>query len=241
MKRAAALAAAILAIAFAAAASVQTIRLETAWQTIDTLQAANDGLQSELDTVNGQLTAEQAAREDAEKQLSDLQKQQARLEAEQAKANIREGDEIGRVWVVGTQVDCTLYWGDDGNQFRNGAGVHSADGCVFPGEKGTVFVGGHTDSWFVDLKSAEIGSIIHLETPWGNFSYKITESKVIKETDIDQCRWGATTPSCILYTCYPFGIQTPTDQRYLVYADPLQTDENGVVPDELLQDADQTE
>lgn len=238
MKRAAALAAAILAVVFAVVAVAQTIRLETARQAIDTLQAANDGLQSELDTLNGQLTAEQAAREDAEQQLSDLQKQQAHLEAQQAKANIREGDEIGRVWVEGTKVDCTLYWGDDGNQFRNGAGAHSADGCVLPGENGTVFVGGHTDSWFVDLKSAEIGSIIHLETPWGNFSYKITETKVIRETDIDQCRWGDETPSCILYTCYPFGIQTPTDQRYLVYADPLETDENGVVPDELRQNAD---
>ena len=71
------------------------------------------------------------------------------------------------------------------------------------------FVGGHTDSWFVDLKSAQIGGIIHLETPWGTFSYQITETKVIGETEIDQCRWGAEEPSCILYTCYPFGIQTP--------------------------------
>lgn len=236
MKRAAALVAAILAIAFAVVAVVQTLRLEAARQDIETLRAANDGLQSELDTVNGQLTAEQAARQDVEQQLADLQKQQALQNAEQAKANIQDGDEIGRVWVEGTEVDCTLYWGDTGNQFRNGAGAHSADGCVLPGENGTVFVGGHTDSWFVDLKSAEIGAIIHLETPWGNFSYKITETKVVQETDIDQCRWGATTPSCILYTCYPFGIRTPTDQRYLVYADPLETDENGVVPDELRQD-----
>lgn len=241
MKRAAALAAAILAIAFALVAIVQTVRLNTAQQAISTLQAGTDGLQSELDALNDQLTAEQAARQDAEDQLAELQKAQALQDAQAAKADIQDGDEIGRVWVEGTQVDCTLYWGDTGSQFRNGAGAHSADGCVLPGENGTVFVGGHTDSWFVDLKSAEIGSLIHLETPWGTFSYKITETKVIQETEIDQCRWGAETPSCILYTCYPFGIQTPTDQRYLVYADPLETDENGVVPDELRQDTDQTE
>lgn len=239
MRRAAALAAAILAIAFAVVAVVQTVRLNAAQQAISTLQAGTDGLQSELDALNDQLTAEQAARQDAEDQLDALQKEQARRDAEAAKANIQDGDEIGRVWVEGTQVDCTLYWGDTGSQFRNGAGAHSTNGCVLPGENGTVFVGGHTDSWFVDLKSAQIGSIIHLETPWGDFSYKITETKVIKETEIDQCRWGAETPSCILYTCYPFGIQTRTDQRYLVYADPLETDENGVVPDALRQDADQ--
>lgn len=235
MKRGAAVAAALLFVAFAAAAAVQTVRLGTAQQKLDALEADTGELRSELDAVKAQLAEEQSAREEAENKLNDLEKQQALESAAQAKADIQEGDEIGRVWVDGTELDCTMYWGDSGSQFRNGAGVHSADGCVLPGENGTVFVGGHTDSWFVDLKSAEIGSIIHLETPWGNFSYQITETKVIQETEIDQCRWGEQAPSCILYTCYPFGIQTPTDQRYLVYADPLETNENGVVPDELRQ------
>lgn len=235
MKRGAAVAAALLIVAFAAAAAVQTVRLGTAQQKLDALEAETGDLRSELDAVKAQLAEEQSAREEAENKLNDLEQQQALESAAQAKANIQEGDEIGRVWVDGTELDCTMYWGDSGSQFRNGAGVHSADGCVLPGENGTVFVGGHTDSWFLDLKSAEIGSIIHLETPWGNFSYQITETKVIQETEIDQCRWGEQAPSCILYTCYPFGIQTPTDQRYLVYADPLETDENGVVPDELRQ------
>lgn len=235
MKRGAAVAAALLIVAFAAAAAVQTVRLSTAQQKLNALEADTGELRSELDAVKAQLAEEQSAREEAENKLNDLEKQRALESAAQAKADIQEGDEIGRVWVDGTELDCTMYWGDSGSQFRNGAGVHSADGCVLPGENGTVFVGGHTDSWFVDLKSAEIGSIIHLETPWGSFSYQITETKVIQETEIDQCRWGEQAPSCILYTCYPFGIQTPTDQRYLVYADPLETDENGVVPDELRQ------
>lgn len=235
MKRGAAVAAALLAVVFAAAAAVQTVRLDTAQQKLDALEADTEELRSELDAVKTQLAEAQSAREEAENKLIDLEQQQALESAAQAKANIQEGDEIGRVWVDGTEVDCTLYWGDDGNQFRDGAGVHSADGCVLPGENGTVFVGAHTNTWFVDLKSAEIGSIIHMETPWGNFSYKITETKVIQETEIDQCRWGEQTPSCILYTCYPFGILVPTSQRYLVYADPLETDENGVVPDELRQ------
>ena len=55
--------------------------------------------------------------------------------------------------------------------------------------------------------------------------------QVILETDIDKVRWGAEEPSCILYTCYPFGILTHTTQRYAVYADPVETDEYGVVAD----------
>ena len=81
------------------------------------------------------------------------------------------------------------------------------------------------------LGSCEIGAIIHLETTWGDFAYKITDMQVILETDIDKVRWGAEEPSCILYTCYPFGILTHTTQRYAVYADPVETDEYGVVAD----------
>lgn len=188
-------------------------------------------LEAERKAAEEEAAAEQAAREAAEAEeaaKAELAAKQAAAAA--AKETVREGDCIGTVWVEGTEVNCGLYWGDEGNQFRVGAGCQAGNGCVLPGENGTVFVGAHTDTFFVDLKSAQIGSIIHLDTLWGNFEYQITETKVIYDTQVEECRWGDTAPSCILYTCYPFGIQTPTNQRYLVYADPPQTDENGVVP-----------
>lgn len=145
--------------------------------------------------------------------------------AKEMKAAVQTGDNIGRVWVEGTNVDCALYWGDAQTQFSKGAGCHMTDGCVLPGENGTAFVGAHTNSYFRDLESAEIGAIIHLDTNWGDFQYRITETRVIEETQVDQCRWGAQEASCILYTCYPFGITVPTTKRYLVYADPIWTDD----------------
>lgn len=220
-----------VAVACAAAAVVQTLRLKDLRQQLDAMAEQLAQQKQQLAQTQKQLAEEQAARAEAQAWADARSAQLAQADA--ALAALADGDEIGRVWVEGTEVDCPLYWGDTGSQFANGAGAHAADGCVPPGENGTVFVGGHTDSWFVDLKSAEIGAVIHLETPWGSFSYRITETKVIGETEIDQCRWGAAEPSCILYTCYPFGIQTRTTQRYLVYADPLETDADGVIPDAL--------
>ena len=84
------------------------------------------------------------------------------------RTTLTEGSDAGAgVWVDDTVIDCTMYWGDTGSQFAQGAGVHSTDGCVLPGENGTVFVGAHTDTFFNDLGSAQIGGIIHLETPLG--------------------------------------------------------------------------
>ena len=145
------------------------------------------------------------------------------------------GDKLGRIWVEGTNVDCTLYWGDSEGQFGRGAGCRAESDCVLPGENGTVFIGGHTGTYFSDLGSTQLGAIIHLETDWGDFTYKVTDMQVIQETDVDKVRWGAEEPSCILYTCYPFGILTHTPQRYAVYADPVSADEYGVVPAETTE------
>ncbi len=194
-----------------------------------------------------QAAAEQAAAEAAARAAEEEAAREAALEAERqaaaqaaaeqaaadAKEKIEYGDVIGTVWVEGTEVNCDLYWGDGTSIFRSGAGCSVENGCVLPGDNGTVFVGAHTDTFFYNLFDAEVGALIHLDTIYGDFVYKITETKVIYETEVDQCRWGAEEPSCILYTCYPQGIQTPTDRRYLVYADPVETDENGVVPNSL--------
>ena len=183
-----------------------------------------------------QAEAERAASEAAQKAEEQRKAEEAALRQQQiedaaaARENVQYGDKLGTVWVEGTEIDCDLYWGDSNTQFDAGAGCHAENGCVLPGENGTVFVGAHTGTYFADLGSAEVGARIHLQTDWGDFVYEITETQVIYETDIDKVRWGATEPSCILYTCYPFGILTHTDRRYAVYADPVEVDENGVIP-----------
>lgn len=147
-----------------------------------------------------------------------------RSEAEDAdsqRAAVAEGAQIGRLWVEGTEIDCALYWGDSGSQFSKGAGAHSLDGCVLPGQAGTLFVGAHTDTYFADMPSVKDGAVIHIETDWGTYLYRVTEQKQITETDIDACHWGEDTERCILYTCYPFGILTPTEYRWLAYAEPV--------------------
>ena len=174
---------------------------------------------------------------------AELRREEAIQAAAEAKEGIEYGDCIGTVRVEGTEVDCELYWGDTNAIFRAGAGCSADNGCVMPGENGTVFVGAHTDTYFNKLFDAEEGALIHLDTIYGDFVYEITGFEVIGETEVDKCRWGAEEPSCILYTCYPQGIQVPTPYRYLAYADPVETDENGVVPQSLpgLSDAEEDE
>ncbi|MCI7642117.1 MAG: class D sortase [Subdoligranulum variabile] len=196
-------------------------------------QAERDVAASAVQAAAESEAAAQAAAEEAARAEEEAQQQRADQVAAATAAHeaAQYGDKLGRIWVEGTNVDCGLYLGDDEAEFSRGAGCRAESDCVLPGENGTVFIGAHTGTYFADLGSCQIGAIIHLDTDWGDFAYQITDMQVILETDIDKVRWGASEPSCILYTCYPFGILTHTTQRYAVYAAPVNADEYGVIPD----------
>ena len=196
-------------------------------------QAERDVAASAAQAAAESEAAAQAAAEEAARAEEEAQQQRADQVAAATAAHeaAQYGDKLGRIWVEGTNVDCGLYLGDDEAEFSRGAGCRAQSDCVLPGENGTVFIGAHTGTYFADLGSCQIGTIIHLDTDWGDFAYQITDMQVILETDIDKVRWGASEPSCILYTCYPFGILTHTTQRYAVYAAPVNADEYGVIPD----------
>lgn len=196
-------------------------------------QAERDVAASAAQAAAESEAAAQAAAEEAARAEEEAQQQRADQVAAATAAHeaAQYGDKLGRIWVEGTNVDCDLYLGDDEAEFSRGAGCRAESDCVLPGENGTVFIGAHTGTYFADLGSCQIGAIIHLDTDWGDFAYQITDMQVILETDIDKVRWGASEPSCILYTCYPFGILTHTTQRYAVYAAPVNADEYGVIPD----------
>lgn len=178
------------------------IALEASWdKAVEDGKAAVEAQRAEEERLAAEEAARKAAEEAEAKRLQE--EQEAKERAAQAdgvaKENVVYGSKLGHVSVDGTNVSCSLYWGDSDTQFRYGAGCHAEDGCVLPGDNGTVFIGGHTGTVFSDLGSCQIGSLIHLTTSWGSFDYQITDMQVINETDIDKCRFGATEPSCILY------------------------------------------
>ena len=222
-----------LALAVSVAAAILLVVSANAQRALQQAQceAAPSGAQAAAESE----AAAQAARDAAAQAAAEEEAQQQRADQVAAATAAHEaaqyGDKLGRIWVEGTNVDCGLYLGDDEAEFSRGAGCRAESDCVLPGENGTVFIGAHTGTYFADLGSCQIGAIIHLDTDWGDFAYQITDMQVILETDIDKVRWGATEPSCILYTCYPFGILTHTTQRYAVYAAPVNADEYGVIPD----------
>ena len=100
--------------------------------------------------------AAETARQEEERRAAEeaAAKRAEQVTAAQAEHDsVQYGDKLGRIWVEGTNVDCALYWGDSEGQFGRGAGCRAESDCVLPGENGTVFIGGHTGTYFSDLGS----------------------------------------------------------------------------------------
>lgn len=128
-----------------------------------------------------------------------------------------QGDQIGHLTISGTAVDCDVYFGDSENEFSRGAGIYA--GACIPGEGGTILMGAHTGTYFRDLESVAVGTDIAIVTEYGEYHYTVTQTAVVQEDDTTAYDLNATEENIILYTCYPFGILTPTTQRYFVYGD----------------------
>lgn len=127
------------------------------------------------------------------------------------------GDKLGHLTISGTAVDCDVYYGDSETEFSKGAGTFR--GARIPGEGGTILMGGHTGTYFRDFESVEVGDDVTFTTSYGEYHYVVTDTRVALDTDTTAYDLEADNENLIMYTCYPFGIVNPTDERFFVYCD----------------------
>lgn len=127
------------------------------------------------------------------------------------------GTLYGEISIEGTELNCSLFFGDTNKALRKGAGQYA--GSSFPGTGSTVLIAGHNNRYFDTLKDAKIGSIITLKTHYGEYKYRITGTAVKKATDKSAYDLGADHENIVLYTCYPFNALGLTSQRYFVYGE----------------------
>lgn len=118
------------------------------------------------------------------------------------------------------KIDASLpvYFGDTLEILKKGVG-HSS-GSYFPGEGGSiVYMGHNSKNVFRRFSELQIGNEIKVTTTYGEYTYKIYDMKLIKETDLDELPIQNDKEILMVYTCYPFNNIGYTTQRYVVYAE----------------------
>lgn len=151
-----------------------------------------------------------------------VQKQQPKVETEtvqpQAVGKLAVGQSYGWISSEDFALDAYIYYGDDEKTLGQGVGQYTDSGL--PGYGKTILLCGHDTTFFKGLKDAGIGDMVNIRTQYGDYSYRVTETKVTAADDVQAARLEQEGERLVLYTCYPFGeTDSERGQRYFVYCE----------------------
>lgn len=127
------------------------------------------------------------------------------------------GSKYATMKINSVGIELPVYYGANYTVLKSG--IAHDEKSYFPGEGGSVIMAGHNfKSFLADLPEAKMGDKIILETTYGNFTYEIYDTKVIKETAVDQVPVQKEEEILMLYTCWPINNIGHASERYVVYA-----------------------
>lgn len=125
--------------------------------------------------------------------------------------------QFGELKIKGRDVNAKLFFGDGSIPLRNGVGVYA--GSFIPGYGKTILVAGHNNTYFNGLKNVKKGDTVNINTSYGNYKYKITDTKIYNAYNKKAYDLSKNEENLILYTCYPFDTLGITEKRFFVYAE----------------------
>lgn len=128
------------------------------------------------------------------------------------------GTQYATIEIDKIDVNLPVYFGDTLDILKKGVG-HSS-GSYFPGEGGSIIYMGHNSKkMFRRFSELQQGDTIKVTTTYGEYTYKIYDMQLIKETELDKLPIQRDKEILMVYTCYPFNNVGYATQRYVVYAE----------------------
>ena len=128
------------------------------------------------------------------------------------------GTRYGNIRIESLGISLPLYYGDKLTYLRYGVGQSS--GAYFPGEGGSIVCMGHNNKTFLyDLPKIKEGAVIEINTTYGDFKYKVYQTKIVNMYDVDELVIQKEKEILMLYTCYPVETLGDKKERFVVYAE----------------------
>lgn len=114
-------------------------------------------------------------------------------------------------------LDAPVYKGDDDNILKKGIGQNFASSQ--PGFGRLILLCGHNNTYFNALKNIAVDDVVEIETSYGTYQYKVSETKIVNENDTSAYDFGIDKEQLVMYTCYPFDMLSRTQYRFFVYGE----------------------
>lgn len=129
------------------------------------------------------------------------------------------GQQYGELKINSVDLTQPLYMGDSIDILRYGVGLNTS--TPLPGFGSRMLMCGHnTAPYLKNLQHVKTDDIITVRTSYGNYEYKIYDTKVADSSDKSAYDFPVEKETLILYTCYPFELGFDS-LRYFVYAEKI--------------------
>jgi sortase A len=125
------------------------------------------------------------------------------------------GEALGRIRIKRMGIDFVMVQGTDPGDLREGPGHYP--GTPLPGLRGTVAVAGHRTTYLAPFRNVDqlrAGDPIVLEMPYGSFTYRVQETRIVEPTALWVTR-NVGYQRLVLSACHPL---FSASKRIVVFA-----------------------
>ncbi|WP_067843278.1 class D sortase [Amphibacillus sediminis] len=129
------------------------------------------------------------------------------------------GETVGLLEIEKINASLPIVEGTDPDDLERGVGHHSA--TAYPGQDDQILLSGHRDTVFTRLGEVEVGDILTVKLPYGDFHYEMVGAKIVDADDRTIIQSTAPDEELVISTCYPFGYIGNAPERYILYAKPV--------------------
>ncbi len=129
------------------------------------------------------------------------------------------GSAFGRITVEGTEIDTDVIYGDSTTLLKRGACMSMYS--HIPGCGTGVLIGAHNNTYFHTLPYVQEGALVHLETTYGSYVYRVYKTAILKNDDAAGYRseLNGDKEVLLLYTCYPNDTIASTPYRFFAFCE----------------------
>ena len=129
---------------------------------------------------------------------------------------------VGMLDVPRLRLSTPVIDGDDDRSLKASAG-HLPD-TPMPWQPGNSAIAGHRDGLFRPLKRIAVGDAITFRTTRDELHYRVTATAIVQPDDLGVLA-PRTRDALTLITCYPFSFVGAAPQRFIVYAERVDSPE----------------
>lgn len=130
------------------------------------------------------------------------------------------GETIGVLQIPKLESELPIIEGTHEDELAEGVGHYG--GTAFPLQNDQIVLSGHRETVFRRMGELQLGDIMTVQLPYGDFDYEIVETKVVDANDLTVI--VPTSPNEVLTvtTCYPFNFVGTAPDRYIITALPVE-------------------